>query len=117
MSDNLNRVSASVDLEFNLHMLRECQRKEDWSQELARYVETLRTKDNLCLAEALVIAYVLNDGLVMCCNGNDDAWKLPANLHWLEDPVQTPLSPAAAGSEAVEVVMDSFEAELEQLVL
>lgn len=136
---SVQKMGQCVDLAVNQHILFEV---ATTTQEQADYALLLLNKPDMCLAEALVIAYVLNNGVVMCSNGLDDASHGAATLGRPSDTLnddarqeatlgvfETPadsLSGAEAATETEdlpetcsgeELQMNLFEKELDLLTL
>jgi len=136
---SIKKMGQCVDLAVNQHILFEV---ATTTQQQVDYALLLLKKPDMCLAEALVIAYVLNNGVVMCSNGLDDASHGAATLDTPPDTLnddareeatlsacETPadnLSGAEVATEiehehetcsGEELQMDLFEKELDLLTL
>jgi hypothetical protein len=74
---SVRELGAQVDRSINEHILFDV--VTNTPEEVA-FANLMRVQPDMCLSEALVVAYVLNNGLVMCSESLDDASHVTASV-------------------------------------
>jgi len=104
----LQDLGASTDADINSHILADASHQALEGNSLLQY---LRDNRSLSLRDALLVAFVLNNGLVMCSRGMDEAEHVERQLPL--SPAAEPLGPHAGMSADID--LRSFEQELDAI--
>lgn len=96
IESQLKEIGDATATDMNRHIISDCQASSKANYE---FVKHMTNNSNMCLRDALVVAYVLNDGLVMCTNGLNNAFHVQRN----------------STEDNRELELDSFERELADL--
>lgn len=101
--DMLMTLGASTDPDINAHIVADAAHPLLQNHCLMHYMQQNQT---VCLREALLVAYVFNNGLVMCSGGMDEA----VHVERMPPRAAEPAQPAPS-----EIDLLSFEQELDAL--
>jgi len=107
----LQDLGASTDADINSHILADASHQALQGNSLLQY---LRDNRSLSLRDALLVAFVLNNGLVMCSRGMDEAEHVERQ-HAPAEPPGPHDSEAVHSGMSADIDLRTFEQELDAI--
>lgn len=98
IAESLQRMGAQTMPAMHAHVIEDAHGVLSFSAEQLEMLAHMRSTPDMCLCDTLLGAYVLNGGLVMCCQGSELAVHLAADPQPFVDACAAPAALEAAAA-------------------